>query len=199
MGDRDPMGIQTELHQLVDQLPKESFRKAEEVLRRLCEGVVVKAGGSPKFPYPPDEIDLLTRPWPIEEKARRVFIFARYEARAMGANAITPEHLLLGLLREDKPLAHRFLTAEAIRDLRLEIQRQTQGPQCSASVDLPLSESAREVWRLAATEAGRLNQRVATAHIFVGLILAEPTLANAVLERQGIKLSDVRAALEQAS
>ncbi len=38
------------------------------------------------------------------EKARRVIFFARYEASQFGAPAIEPEHLLLGLMREDKTL-----------------------------------------------------------------------------------------------
>lgn len=53
------------------------------------------------------------------EKARRVIFFARYEASQYGSPCIETEHLLLGLLREDKALTHRFLrsygAAESIR------------------------------------------------------------------------------------
>ena len=45
------------------------------------------------------------------EKARRVIFFARYEASQYGSPYIETEHLLLGLLREDKVLANRFLRA----------------------------------------------------------------------------------------
>lgn len=38
------------------------------------------------------------------EKARRVIFFARYEASRYGSPDINSEHLLLGLLREDKAL-----------------------------------------------------------------------------------------------
>ena len=38
------------------------------------------------------------------EKARRVIFFARYEASQFGSPYIETEHLLLGLLREDKGL-----------------------------------------------------------------------------------------------
>ena len=41
------------------------------------------------------------------EKARRVIFFARYEASQFGSPYIETEHLLLGLLREDKALANR--------------------------------------------------------------------------------------------
>jgi ATP-dependent Clp protease ATP-binding subunit ClpA len=43
------------------------------------------------------------------EKARRVIFFARYEASQFGSPYIETEHLLLGLLREDKnPSASRL-------------------------------------------------------------------------------------------
>ena len=42
------------------------------------------------------------------EKARRTIFFARYEASQYGSPEIDTEHLLLGLLRENKAL-HRWL------------------------------------------------------------------------------------------
>src|SRR5260370_234880 len=47
------------------------------------------------------------------EKARRVIFFARYEASQFGSPYIETEHLLLGLLRETKALATRFLRSLA--------------------------------------------------------------------------------------
>ena len=47
------------------------------------------------------------------EKARRVIFFARYEASQFGSPYIETEHLLLGLLREDKALTFRFLRSHA--------------------------------------------------------------------------------------
>jgi hypothetical protein len=41
------------------------------------------------------------------EKARCVIFFARYAASQFGSPYIEPEHLLLGLLREDKALLFR--------------------------------------------------------------------------------------------
>lgn len=53
---------------------------------------------------------------PYTEKARRVVFFARYEASELGSPHITPEHILLGLLRENKSLLDRFLRSEASLD-----------------------------------------------------------------------------------
>ena len=57
------------------------------------------------------------------EKARRVIFFARYEASQYGSPCIETEHLLLGLVREDKALANRYLRAHgSIESIRKEIE-----------------------------------------------------------------------------
>jgi ATP-dependent Clp protease ATP-binding subunit ClpA len=48
------------------------------------------------------------------EKARRVIFFARYEASQFGSPYIETEHMLLGILREDKRLTNRFLRSSSI-------------------------------------------------------------------------------------
>ena len=59
------------------------------------------------------------------EKARRVIFFARYEASQFGSPYIETEHLLLGLLREDKALTNRFLRSHASVE---SIRKQIEGP-----------------------------------------------------------------------
>ena len=57
------------------------------------------------------------------EKARRVIFFARYEASQFGSPYIETEHLLLGLLREDKALTNRFLRSHAsVESIRIQIE-----------------------------------------------------------------------------
>ena len=78
------------------------------------------------------------------EKARRVIFFARYEASQFGSPYIETEHLLLGLLREDKALTNRFLRSHASVESRSASKlRRILLPsreKVSTSVDLPLSE-----------------------------------------------------------
>jgi len=50
------------------------------------------------------------------EKARRAIFFARYEASQFGSPFIETEHVLLGLLRENRDLALRFLGGAAADD-----------------------------------------------------------------------------------
>jgi len=82
------------------------------------------------------------------EKARRVIFFARYEASQFGAPAIEPEHLLLGLMREDKTLTGRFFPRAqvSIESIRKEIEGRTLlREKISTSVELPLAPETKHV------------------------------------------------------
>ena len=60
------------------------------------------------------------------EKARRTIFFGRYEASQFGSPYIESEHLLLGLLRENKGLANTFLHShEAVESIRKQVEGQT--------------------------------------------------------------------------
>src|SRR5438034_7164458 len=86
------------------------------------------------------------------EKARRVIFFARYEASQFGSPYIETEHLLLGLLREDKALTNRFLRSHAsVESIRKLIEGHTTiREKVSTSVDLPLSNECKRVLAYAA-------------------------------------------------
>jgi ATP-dependent Clp protease ATP-binding subunit ClpC len=81
------------------------------------------------------------------EKARRVIFFARYEASQFGSPYIETEHLLLGVLREDKALTNRLLPSHtSIDSIRSQIEASTTfRDKVSTSVDLPLSNEGKRV------------------------------------------------------
>jgi ATP-dependent Clp protease ATP-binding subunit ClpC len=89
------------------------------------------------------------------EKARRVIFFARYEASQFGSPYIETEHILLGVLREDKALTNRFLRSLApVESIRKQIEAHTiVREKTSTSVDLPLSNEGKRVLAYAAEEA----------------------------------------------
>lgn len=128
------------------------------------------------------------------EKARRVIFFARYEASQFGSPYIETEHLLLGLLRENKHL-HTWIpnaTPEAIRK-RVDTQTLKQDP-LPTSVDLPLSQESRRVLKLAADEADRANHRyIGTEHLFLALLDVKDGFAAALLEEGGADAAKIRA------
>jgi ATP-dependent Clp protease ATP-binding subunit ClpC len=55
-------------------------------------------------------------------KVRRTMFFGRYEASQFGSPYIESEHLLLGLLREDKALAHTFLPHGGVESIRKGVE-----------------------------------------------------------------------------
>ncbi len=129
------------------------------------------------------------------EKARRVIFFARYEASQFGSPYIETEHLLLGLLREDKALANRFLRSHAaIESIRKQIEAQTTiREKVSTSVDLPLSHECKRVLAYAAEEAERLSHKhIGTEHLLLGLLREEKSFAAEILHERGLRLNQVR-------
>src|SRR5450756_568377 len=135
------------------------------------------------------------------EKARRVIFFARYEASQFGTPYIETEHLLLGLLREDKALANRFLPMPAaVESIRTQIERHTApGESVSTSVDLPLSHECTRVLAYGAEEAQRLNHKhIGTEHLLLGILREEKCFAAQLLREQGLTLGSVRKQAQQS-
>jgi len=136
------------------------------------------------------------------EKARRVIFFARYEASQFGSPYIETEHLLLGLLREDKALTNRFLRSHAsVESIRKQIEAHTTiREKVSTSVDLPLSNECKRVLAYAAEEAERLSHKhIGTEHLLLGLLREEKCFAAEILHERGLRLSNIREELSRTS
>ena len=136
------------------------------------------------------------------EKARRVIFFARYEASQFGSPYIETEHLLLGLLREDKVLTNRFLRSHAsVESIRKQIEGHTTiREKVSTSVDLPLSNECKRVLAYAAEEAERLSHKhIGTEHLLLGLLREEKCFAAEILTERGLRLAAIREDLAHAT
>ncbi len=127
------------------------------------------------------------------EKARRVIFFARYEASHYGSGEINTEHLLLGLIREDKAL-YRWLPKTDLQTIRQRVDEHSpKHPSNPTQVDLPLSEAAKRVLKHAADEADRLaNKHIGTEHLFLGLLVEQDCFATKVLHEGGADATKLR-------
>jgi ATP-dependent Clp protease ATP-binding subunit ClpA len=135
------------------------------------------------------------------EKARRTIFFARYEASQFGSPYIETEHLLLGLLREDKRLTNRFLRSHAsVESIRRQIEARTLvREKVSTSVDLPLSNECKRVLAYAAEEAERLGHaHIGTEHLLLGLLREGGCFAAQLLTERGVELRQMREAVAAA-
>jgi ATP-dependent Clp protease ATP-binding subunit ClpC len=129
------------------------------------------------------------------EKARRVIFFARYEASQFGSPFIETEHLLMGLLREDKALTNRFLRSHvSVESIRKQIEAHTTiREKVATSVDLPLSNEGKRVLAYAAEEAERMGHKhIGTEHLLLGLLREEGSFAADLLNERGVKLEAAR-------
>ncbi len=136
------------------------------------------------------------------EKARRVIFFARYEASQFGAHAIDSEHILLGLLREDKQLTQKFFRSphSTVESIRREIESHSPlREKVSQSIDLPLSTNAKRVLSYAADESERLgNRHIGTEHLLLGILREEKSSAAEILYERGLRVHQIREDLHRA-
>lgn len=132
------------------------------------------------------------------EKARRVIFFARYEASQFGSHEIDTEHLLLGLIREDKSLL-RWIPKLNAEDIRQKIDAVSlKQASIPTSVDLPLSKTAQRVLRGAGDEADQLAHRhIGTEHLLLGLLAEPDTLAAQLLRKAGADPAVIRLKLAE--
>jgi hypothetical protein len=116
------------------------------------------------------------------EKARRAIFFARYEASQYGSPYIESEHLLLGVMREDRA------TVSYIESIRKELESHvTIHKRIPTSVEMPLSEECKRILTYAAEEAERLGQHVGTEHLLLAIRREEQSLAARLLQAREAK------------
>jgi ATP-dependent Clp protease ATP-binding subunit ClpC len=128
-------------------------------------------------------------------EARRVIFFARYEASEWGSVYIEPEHLLLGLLQEARPLLDTLLLlgpgAEALkRSIEASLSR---GEKIPTSVDLPLAHASKRILAYGAEEAERLaSKHIGPEHIVLGILREDESQVAKMLNNYGLSVDEVR-------
>ena len=131
------------------------------------------------------------------ERSRRIIFFARYEALQYGSPVIAPEHILLGLIREDKTVTARFFsskTSVGSEKVRSEIEeRIVVRDRIPQSAELHLSPETKRVLFYANEESRSVKNRfVLPEHILMGLLREERTVAAEVLFHFGMQVKDIR-------
>ncbi len=130
------------------------------------------------------------------ERARKVIILAKEEAKRFNHDYIGTEHILLGLVREGEGVAASVLEKMglSLENIRLEIEKLVQpGPTTQIIGDLPFTPRAKKALELAAEEARALGHNyIGTEHLLLGLIREEEGVASQVLMNLGLDLETVR-------
>ena len=131
------------------------------------------------------------------ERARKVIILAKEEAKRFNHDYIGTEHILLGLIKEWESVAAAVLQnlGLSLDTIRLEVEKLVQfGPSTIVSGDIPFTPKAKKVIELAMDEARRLGHNyIGTEHLLLGLIKEGEGVASHVLMNVGLDLNKVRA------
>lgn len=130
------------------------------------------------------------------ERARKVILLAKEEAKRFNHDYIGTEHILLGLVREGEGVAAAVLASFGLSPdkIRLEVEKLVQpGPATVVSGDLPFTPKAKKVIELAIDEARSLGHNyIGTEHLLLGLIREGEGVASQVLMNSGLELDKVR-------
>ena len=184
--------------------------EGEKLVWRIEETVKRGAPGSVKGP------DL-----PYTSRAKKVLELAMTQARELGTNYVGTEHLLLGLIAEQKGIAAQVLTdagvtlerarAETMKVLRTEVHDShdrrespstypTRRPGLAALLPIGASEELKEVMleaQQAATESGAAQ--LLPIHLAIALLRRGDGFPNEALERsKGDRPTLIAALTEQA-
>lgn len=129
------------------------------------------------------------------DQSRRVVVLAQEEARRLDHNYIGSEHLLLGLLREERGASARALgsaeiTAEAVRE---QIETLIGRGQTAPSGHIPFTRRAKRCLELSLREAMRLGHSyIGTGHLLLGLTSVQDCTGVQILGAVGGDLAYLR-------
>jgi len=134
------------------------------------------------------------------ERARKAVFYAQEEAGKWGANFVGPEHLLLGLIREDDNLAGRILDQLGVKpeSVRKAVQARLRPGDGGMGKDMALTPAAKQVVDGVFNEAKRLGDNyIGTEHLLLGMLREDFGIATEVLVELGVTPEGVCERLQQ--
>ncbi|MCD4782042.1 MAG: ATP-dependent Clp protease ATP-binding subunit [Candidatus Omnitrophica bacterium] len=130
------------------------------------------------------------------ERARKVIVYAKEEARRFNHDYIGTEHLLLGLVREGEGVAAAVLQKLGLdlETIRVEVEKLVQaGSPTQVLGDIPFTPRSKKALELAAEEARALGHNyIGTEHLLLGLVKEGEGMAFRVLLNLGLDLGKLR-------
>lgn len=131
-----------------------------------------------------------------------VSILAQQEVRRLFSDELTPEHIFLGLLRENDGAGVRALKSVGmnIRDIKqdIEFEMKRRSGNTLTLGGIPISKRVRDILEISRNEANRIGHNyVGTEHLLLGVFAEENSEAVAplILDKYGIEIELVRQAV----
>jgi ATP-dependent Clp protease ATP-binding subunit ClpC len=133
------------------------------------------------------------------DQSRRAVVLAQEEARRLGHDHIGTEHVLAGLLREERGAAAAALDAAGVTldAVRGQIVARTGPGQGPPGGHIPFTPRAKKGFELALREATMHGRPIGTGHLLLGLIGQDDCMGVQVLGALGADLGPLRARVIQ--
>jgi ATP-dependent Clp protease ATP-binding subunit ClpA len=186
---------------------REPTNRPGEMLRRLNASVVKVRMELKKIEGDPHP-EVHSYPIPHSDDLKTALKYAVEESRqSESPRPVEPEHLLAGLLRDERHVPIQILRSLGVainmEDIRVAFfkRRAPNPPQPAMGMDVTLrrdhlerfSERARKVMQLANEEAHNLHHgHIGTEHILLGIVNNDHGAAAHVLRSLGIELATTR-------
>jgi len=134
------------------------------------------------------------------ERARKAVFYAQEEALELGENLVGPEHLLLGLVREDDNMAARILGRLGVEPgaVRQKVLARLEPGEPGTGEDLRLTPAAKQVVDWAYEEARHLlDNSIDAEHLLLGMLREPVGIVPEALASLGVTPEGVREQLQQ--
>ncbi|MBR8535758.1 ATP-dependent Clp protease ATP-binding subunit [Carboxylicivirga sediminis] len=133
-------------------------------------------------------------------RIKDVISYSKEEAERLGNHFISPEHLMLGILRDGEGVAMeimQWLNADISR-IKYALDEHLKEKEAIQSDNLPLLQSAERVLKLVHLEAKALkSKRVNTGHLLIALLKEKSSIIWEIMAEENINYQRVKEILEQ--
>ncbi len=133
-------------------------------------------------------------------RIKDVISYSKEEAERLGNHFISPEHLMLGILRDGEGVAMEImqrLNADIPR-IKHALNEHLKEREAIQSDNLPLLQSAERVLKLVHLEAKALkSDRINTGHLLIALLKEKSSIIWEVMAEENIHYQRVKEMLEQ--
>ncbi|XP_071709836.1 chaperone protein ClpD, chloroplastic [Rutidosis leptorrhynchoides] len=133
------------------------------------------------------------------ERAIKAVVFSQKEAKKLGKNMVFTQHLLLGLIAEDRSPGGFLESGISIDAARLavisiwnDLEEVTKDTTTYGSTDVAFSNSTKRVFEAAVEYSRSMGYKfIAPEHIAIGLLTVDDGSATQVLQKLGVNLNNL--------
>lgn len=132
-------------------------------------------------------------------RIRDVISFSKEEAERLGNRFISPEHLMLGILREGEGAAVQIMEHLQVdlSEIRNELEESLKEKEPYKSEQLPLLKSTERVLKLVHLEAKALkSKKINTGHLLLALLKEKNSILGEIMSKKQIDYQNIRHLME---